>query len=85
MTEQHLPELPDPNAELERAFGFLVEKRRTAENDGLTGCTSYVQRKLQCGFNRAAHLLEAMVERGWLTEADRYGARRITRAFSAGK
>lgn len=77
--EQHLQTLPDPLAELERAFGFLVEKRQLSKGDDMTGCTSYIQRKLQCGYNRAAHLLNEMVERRWLTEADRAGARRITR------
>jgi DNA segregation ATPase FtsK/SpoIIIE-like protein len=73
----HLPPLPDPEEELRRAFGFLVEKRDRQDGEAMTGCTSYVQRKLQCGYNRAALLLDQMVESGWITEPDNVGARRL--------
>lgn len=41
----------------------------------LTGCTSYVQRHLQCGYNRAAALLEILEQRGTITEPDATGKR----------
>lgn len=75
----HLKPLPKREAELERAFEFLMDKRVSAASDDLTGCTSYIQRRLQCGYSRAADLLDDMVERGWITEIDQKGARRIKR------
>ncbi len=77
MIEQHLQQLPDMKDELDRAFGFLAEKRYNQTSDSLTGCTSLIQRKLQCGFNRAAMLLDMMVEQKWITDADHTGARRL--------
>lgn len=78
--QQHLQQLPDWKDEVERAFGFLVEKRYHSSDENMTGCTSYIQRKLQCGYNRAATLLDMMVEQGWITEPDSRGARRLTRS-----
>lgn len=77
--EQHLQELPDRHAELLRVFGFLVEKRSLSSSDDMTGCTSFIQRKLQCGYNRAANLLAELVTLGWITDADRNGARCLLR------
>lgn len=77
--EQHLQELPDPQAEMERAFGFIVEKRHQQKYDELYSCTSYVQRKLQCGYNRAAVLMEEMEKQFWVTAPDGRGARKIIR------
>lgn len=77
IASEHLQELPDTEAELQRAYRFLAEKRMSARSDDLTGCTSYVQRQLQCGYNRAANLMEKMQERGWITAADTHGARRL--------
>lgn len=54
----------------------LTELQRKIE---LTGCTSYVQRKLQCGFNKAAKLLDEMEREGWISEPDNTGARRWLR------
>lgn len=41
----------------------------------LTGCTSYVQRMLQIGFNRAATILERLEGDGILSEPDNTGTR----------
>jgi len=41
----------------------------------LTGCTSYVQRKLQIGFNKAANILEELEVAGWISEPDNTGTR----------
>jgi DNA segregation ATPase FtsK/SpoIIIE-like protein len=41
----------------------------------LTGCTSYVQRKLQCGYNRACNILEELERAGWISEPDGTGTR----------
>lgn len=43
----------------------------------LSGCTSFVQRKLQCGFNRACNILEALEKEGFITEPDDQGHRRL--------
>ena len=51
----------------------LTELRR---RNVLTGCTSYVQRKLQIGFVKAARLLDELVEAGWISEPDNTGGRR---------
>lgn len=75
----HLQELPDPEKELNRAFGYLVEKRATQTSDDVTGCTSCLQRKLGCGYNRAANLIELMEKRFWITASDEKGARKIIR------
>lgn len=64
---------------MDRAFGFLMEKRQHSPDDNMTGCTSYIQRKLQCGYNRAATLLDMMEQDGWITAADRNNARRLVR------
>lgn len=53
--------------------------RERAVNGRITGTTSYVQRKLQCGYNRAAAILDVLVERGVISEPDREGARHILR------
>jgi DNA segregation ATPase FtsK/SpoIIIE-like protein len=49
----------------------------------LTGCTSFVQRKLQIGFNKAARLLEELEECGWISQPDDTGARHWLRKPSA--
>jgi S-DNA-T family DNA segregation ATPase FtsK/SpoIIIE len=41
----------------------------------LSGCSSYVQRKLQCGYNRACTILDILVQDGFITEPDAVGNR----------
>jgi len=41
----------------------------------LSGCSSYVQRKLQCGYNRACTILDLLVQDGFITEPDAVGTR----------
>lgn len=43
----------------------------------LSGCTSYVQRKLECGYNRACNILEALEKEGFITEPDNEGRRSL--------
>lgn len=54
--------------------------RERAVDGRITGTTSYVQRKLQCGYNRAASILDVLVERGVISEPDREGARHILKS-----
>ena len=49
------------------------------QGDNMTGCTSYLQRRLQCGYNRSALLLDRLVEQGFITEADATGVRRLVK------
>lgn len=57
------------------AAEFLRE--RADMNGFVSGCTSYVQRRLQCGYNRAACILDELVRRGVVTEPSEHGARRV--------
>lgn len=41
----------------------------------LTGCTSYVQRKMQIGYNRAAAIMEELEKRKFISEPDKNGER----------
>ncbi len=65
MAKQHPALSPD-------AQWALTELKHKLE---LTGCTSYVQRKLQCGFNKAARILEELETARWISEADNTGKR----------
>ena len=79
MSEHQAP-LADQEAELERAFGFLIERHRAGvKDDAIPSCTSLVQRKLQCGYNRAACLMEEMEKRFWITAPNNHGDRKIIR------
>jgi DNA segregation ATPase FtsK/SpoIIIE-like protein len=60
--------------EAKYALFFLLNKTV------LSGCTSYVQRKLQTSYNAAAALMQELEDTGYITEADRTGMRRITDA-----
>lgn len=57
--------------QIESAKFYLRQKSE------MSGCTSYVQRKLQCGYNRAALILETLEQQGFITEADGNGQRRL--------
>lgn len=54
--------------------------RERAVDGRITGTTSYVQRTLQCGYNRAVSILDVLVERGIITEPDHEGARHILKS-----
>lgn len=41
----------------------------------LTGCTSYIQRKMQIGYNRAALIMEKLEARKFISEPDAAGER----------
>lgn len=63
----------DDDERLERQTEQALEHLRTKEV--LTGCTSYVQRKLQVGFNRAATILERLEGADIISEPDNEGKR----------
>lgn len=52
------------------------------QKEVLTGCTSYVQRKLQIGFNPAARLLDELEDGDYITPPDDNGMRHWGRASS---
>ena len=70
-------EFPPLIDDVYRAHNFLAEKLYSHPDRPLTGCTSYVQRKMECGYNHAAAIMELMEERGWITAADGKGARQL--------
>lgn len=73
----HLNQIPTgPADDLNEALRHLSDKQ-PLKDGSMTGCTSYVQRKLQCSYNHAAAILEIMVERGIITDTDSRGARRF--------
>lgn len=41
------------------------------------GCTSYIQRQMQCGYNFAAQILDDLVKAKVITEPDMDGKRRL--------
>jgi DNA segregation ATPase FtsK/SpoIIIE-like protein len=56
---------------------LALAEKAMLQDDKMTGCTSYVQRRVQCGYNRAGLLLERLVEQGFITEPDIMGARKL--------
>lgn len=55
-----------------------IFRQRVLQDGGslkMSGCTSYLQRKLQCGYNRAVRILDLMEHRGDFTELDKDGMR----------
>jgi len=70
-------EFPPLIEDVYRAHTILAEKLYVYPDRPLTGCTSYIQRKLECGYNHAAAILELMEEKGGITPADSKGARQL--------
>ena len=70
-------EFPPLVEDVYRAHGILAEKLHNGSGRPLTGCTSYIQRKMQCGYNHAAAIMQLMEEKGWITPADNKGARML--------
>lgn len=56
----------------EQAQWALTELQR---KEVLSGCTSYVQRKLQIGFNPAACIMDELEDGGYISAADNDGMR----------
>jgi DNA segregation ATPase FtsK/SpoIIIE-like protein len=67
--------LPTAEEDVPVAANLLAEKLATGGR--LTGCTSYLQRKMPTSYTHAAAILDAMVVRGVITEADDRGERRF--------
>jgi DNA segregation ATPase FtsK/SpoIIIE-like protein len=63
--------------DVERAKAALLAKLELTPGGNMTGCTSYLQRKLQIGYNTAASILEELERRGIISECDNRGARRL--------
>ena len=53
----------------DRAVGIVLRDRKAS--------TSYIQRKLQIGYNRAARIIERMEEEGIVGQANHAGKREI--------
>lgn len=64
-----------------KARDALREKAFEQGSFKLEKCTSTIQRKLQCGYNRAADIMTWMEERKMITEPDSQGAR-VLAAFN---
>ena len=59
-----------PNDELfNQAVEVILKDKRVS--------TSYIQRKLQIGYNRAARIIEEMEEKGIISEPNNQGKREI--------
>lgn len=70
-------EWPSFEDDVNKAVSILAERLYGRLSPDMTGCTSYVQRKLSCGYNHAAAIMQRMEERGLITPADDKGARRL--------
>lgn len=70
-------EFPPLIDDVYQAHNILAEKLSYSRDGKLTGCTSYIQRKLQCGYNHAATIMELMEEKGGITAADNKDAREL--------
>jgi DNA segregation ATPase FtsK/SpoIIIE-like protein len=65
---------------LEQAKTALAALREKAFTEGryeLSGCSSYVQRKLQCGYVRACAILMVLEDQKQISEADNQGVRTL--------
>lgn len=69
--------LPTAEEDIPVALNLLAEKLQ-AGSGRLTGCTSYLQRKMLTSYTHAAAILDAMVARGVITEPDDRGERRLS-------
>lgn len=71
--------MPAEPEQIRSALNALREKAFTEGQFELSGCTSYVQRRLQCGYNRATEILAALVEQQQISEPDDKGVRTLRR------
>jgi DNA segregation ATPase FtsK/SpoIIIE-like protein len=63
-------------SQIKKARAALKEKAKGPANK-MTGCTSYIQRSLQCGYNRAALIIDYLVSDKFISEPDDTGARHL--------
>lgn len=65
---------------VEPAAGDRLEAARTLlrEKKELTGCTSYIQRKLSLTYNAGRKIMEALEAEGFISAADETGRRALT-------
>jgi DNA segregation ATPase FtsK/SpoIIIE-like protein len=75
--KQFEAEFPPLIDDVYQAHGILAEKLYAQPTPFLTGCTSYIQRKMQCGYNHAAAIMALMEEKGGITATDSKGARQL--------
>lgn len=64
----------DKEADIENAKMYLLNLKHSKGK--LTGCTSYIQRKMQIGYNHAARIMEVLEQRRFITAPDENGERR---------
>lgn len=80
MQELYKPELSNYNEELNRAFDILLHiQKNSLTPNTISRATSVLQRKLQCGYNRAAKLMTDMEERFWISAPNEIGERKLIR------
>lgn len=61
-------------AEIDAAMRHL--RQRLGDHGKLSGCTSYVQRKMQIGYNHAARIMDYLEAARFITPADNVGIRK---------
>lgn len=65
--------------QLPKARRVLSTRASISGSITMTGCTSYLQRQLQCGYNRAAALMDLLEQSGFISEPDDTGARTLAK------
>jgi hypothetical protein len=68
-------EWPPFITEAREAYRILAE--RLYDGRQLTGCTSYIQRKMSCSYRHADEIIRWLEEKGALTAMDAKGARQL--------
>lgn len=63
-------------SDMEKAKQVYRDKPKDAQGR-MTGSTSYLQRKMQWGYNHAAAVIEQLEADGWLTAPDHSGVRLV--------
>lgn len=68
-----------PPMRLDEAKAALIAKAHLKGTAKIASATSTIQRVLQCGYNRAAAIMDELVREGFISEADGRGERTIIR------
>jgi DNA segregation ATPase FtsK/SpoIIIE-like protein len=56
-----------------------LEKDGNDRRPMMRGCTSKLQRELQCGYNVASAIMDALEREGFISAPDAHGNRRLVR------
>lgn len=62
--------------DIDKAKAVFRDKPK-GDDGKISGSTSYLQRKMQWGYNHAAAVIEHLVTEAWLTEPDHVGRRTV--------